>query len=585
MLKTWIKRSFIVGMGFGLLAPVISHAYGEAEVIQKYVGSNSLIPLIKPSWGNFILHTETLNKLYSQRAYRAIWVDANGSPTAMAQALRSILLSADRHGLNVSDYWDGDVENLFKAASANPRNWITFELAASEALIRYVTHLSVGRFDPMQIDDDIKFSAKTFQDYALLNTTVEYGPQSMGPSLDQHFVPKHPWYPDMVEMLFKLKELRKSGDWELLQPAGVTLEKGVKHKLVSKLRHRLKVLGYDVSDDGNELFDENFDTALKRYQEENRLSIDGMIGANSSMVLKNLNEPLDNRIKQVEINMEKMRWLPRDLESRHIFVNLATSEFYMGYGSNVVFKFRTINGQPFRRTPSLRNVLSFIIFNPDWTVPRSIAIKDKLQQIKDSIYTKRRVLKENQIATAKGNYKQIKPVPDFFRDHGYHLMAEGTENEVFLSDDELLSLTPRTFNYFIRQDPSPKNALGVVKFHLNNSWAIYLHDTNEREKFDLPERHLSSGCVRLAQPLDLAQELLKDQGYTKEYIADITRPGSSNYQPKLQVNLKEKMIVYMMNISASMTEGGAMRFVPDPYGQDKRIELAIKNYRAKGELF
>ncbi|KYG61628.1 hypothetical protein AZI86_18165 [Bdellovibrio bacteriovorus] len=590
MLKTWIKRSLIVGMGFGLLAPVVSHAYGEASVIQNYVGRQALVPLIKPSWGNFILHSDTLNKLYSLRGYEAIWVDSNGAPTAMAQALRSILLTADRHGLNVSDYWDGDVENLYKAALSNPRNWITFELAASEALIRYVTHLSVGRFDPMQIDDDIKFSAKIFKEFAELNTAVSYGPQSMPDALE-NFAPKyHYHYANLMGMLAKLRTVKAQGSWAQIPQSKVTLEKNVKNPLVLTLRTRLTELGYKGGNLTSDIYDSELEAVVFEFQEYNGLFADGKISAGSSGTINALNTDVNELINKVIINMEKLRWLPRDMEARHIFVNLAMTEVGVyDVGRDIedpILTFNSVNGQPFRRTPSMRDVIKHVNINPYWTAPRSITIKDKLQELRT--YGKR-----------------------YLDEHDMVLMSENTgapvpERDLYYIDWK--NLTPKNFNYYIKQNPSVKNALGVVKFPLQNPWAIYLHDTNDPDLFrnKYQDRHKSSGCVRLEEAVNLADYLISGKIYgegkepkirwedldktdwsQKSVRSFIPRDGYNVADYKywdMSVYLKNPMPVYMLYLSA-MSSGTKMRFVDDPYGQDKRIELAIKNYRAKGELF
>lgn len=560
MFKSWMKRSFIVGMGVTLLAPVVSHAYGEASVIQNYVARQALVPLIKPSWGNFILHSDILNKLYSLRSYQAIWVDSNGVPSTMAQTLRNILLTADRHGLNAADYWDGDVENLYKATQTNPKNWITFELAATEAMIRYATHLSTGRFDPEQIDNDIKYKAKTFNEFNELNAAVSYGAGSLSSSLD-NFAPTHSRYADLMDMLADLKVLRTQGGWPTLVSPGFALKKGVKDPIISKLRARLRNLGYRVSDAGGDTFDQEFDDVLRKYQSKNGLGVDGIIGT-SSEVLRALNFTVGQRISQVEVTMEKLRWLPRNVEQRHIFVNLATTEFRLFDETGLVFYFNTVNGQPWRRTPSMRDSITYVNLNPYWNVPRSIAMKDKLPQLKqDSSYLDK---------------------------HNMQLIDEESGRVVDHRYINWKAMTPKEFNFYIRQLPGPDNALGVVKFPLQNPWAIYMHDTNEKSLFAETERHRSSGCVRLEQPLDLAAYLLKDQpGWSIDQIRAYV-PLYDNYIPgelDKKVTLKKAMPVYFTYLTAEKADDGSMRFIEDVYGQDGRVAKAIRNSRNTGEIF
>lgn len=560
MFKSWFGKSFILGMSLTLMAPSFSQAYGEASVIQGYIGRQTLVPLMKPSWGNFILHTDTLNKLYSLRGYQAIWVDSNGLPNSMAQSLKNTLLAADRHGLNPADYWDGDVENLFKATQNNQKNWITFELAASEAMIRYVSHMSTGRFDPEQVDTDIKFKKKDFNEYSELSASLMSTPQALMSSLDS-FAPTHSRYKDLMDLLVQLKNLKNQGGWPTINSPGFALKKGVTDPSVGQLRTRLNQLGYRISNSGGNTFDQEFEDVLKQYQALNGLTADGVIGTRSE-VLRALNFTVNQRIAQVEVTMEKLRWLPKNIESRHIFVNLATTEFRLFDEGGKVFHFKTVNGQAFRRTPSMRDSLTYVNLNPYWTVPRSIAIKDKLPMLKAD--------------------------PRYLEKHNMRLIDEGTDQVVDPASIDWKNMTARNFTYYIRQLPGPDNALGVVKFPLQNPWAIYMHDTNEKELFGESKRHRSSGCVRLEQPLDLAAYLLRDQpGWSladiKSYVPlyDNQIPGELDKR----VVLKKAMPVYFLYLTVEKGEDGSMRFIDDVYGQDMRLSKALQNKKNSGELF
>lgn len=563
MLKYWIKKSFVLGMSLTLLSPSLSLGYGEASVIQGYVGRQTLVPLIKPSWGNFILHTETLNQFYSQRGYQAVWVNSDGRPNAMAQALKTALAAAsERHGLNTEDYWDSEVEGLFAAANTNQKNWITFELAATEALIRFATHVSNGRFDPEMVDTDIKFKKKNFTDYAELNSLVNGGTSALASGLDR-FAPPHARYADMMRILAKLKDMKAKGGWATINSPGFQLKRGVTDASVGQLRARLNQLGYYVSAAGGNNFDAELEAAVKKFQAANGLVADGIIGTRSE-VLRALNFTVGQRIVQVEVNLEKLRWLPRNMENRHIFVNLATTEFRLFDDSGAkVFDFKTINGQPFRRTPSMRDLLTFVELNPTWTVPHSIAVKDKLPLIKKD--------------------------PGYLDKHDMKLYDASTDEQVNPYSIDWGSVNSRNFSYYIRQSPGPDNALGVVKFPLQNPWAIYLHDTNDKHLFGEDKRHLSSGCVRLEYPLELASYLLRDHkdGWTLDSIKAFVPMNRGERAVELQkkVTLTRAMPVYFLYLTVDRTDDGAIRFIDDVYGQDTRLSKALQNRKTGGELF
>lgn len=560
MFQYWIKKTFILGMSATLLVPTFSHAFGEASVIQTYVNRTQTVPLMKPLWGNFIFHTDSLNKLYSLRNYQAIWVDSSGLPNSMAQSLKSVLQSADRHGLSVADYWDVEVENSFKAVQRNQKNWVTFELAATEALIRYVSHLSSGRFDPEKIDTDIKFKKKTFKEFSELNAAISNGDGALLASLDS-FAPSHPRYRDLMDILVTLKTFKDQGGWLTLNSPGFPLKMGVTHPTVGQLRVRLNQMGYVVSNAGGDTFDSELEAVVKQYQASNGLNADGVIGTRSE-VLRSLNVSTSQRITQVELTMEKLRWLPKNLETRHIFVNLATTEFHLFDEQGEVKRFHTINGDPFHRTPSMRDQITFVNLNPYWTVPRSIATKETLRGLQAD--------------------------PNYLSKRNMIMIDEATDQVVDPLTIDWQNMTEKKLTYYFRQLPGTDNALGVLKFPLQNPWSIYMHDTNQRELFNSSYRYLSHGCVRLEEPLGLAAYLLQDQpgwsfdellSYLPEY------EGIPADQADKKIILKKAMPVYFLYLTVEKGDNGTIRFVDDVYGQDIRLSKALQVKKNINELF
>lgn len=553
-----VRKSLILSVGASLLLPMTSHAMGE-DLIRNYVARQVAVPLIKPSWGNFIIHSDTLNKLYSQRGYSAIWVDDNGAPNAMLKALMANFETAGRHGLNPVDYWDSEMASLLEKVTRNSQNWVTFELAATEAMIRYATHLSTGRFDPELVDTDIKFKRKTFNEYKELSAVVEAGPAGLQSGLDS-FAPTHYRYRDLLQILSQLRDMKTRGGWQPVTMTAPFLKKGANDPAVLAVRQRLNQMGYKVSLAGGNLFDDELEVAVRTYQTANGLTVDGAIGPKE--FLRSLNYTVGQRISQVEVSMEKLRWLPKNIETRHIFVNLATTEFRLFDDTGMVFHFNTVNGQPFRRTPSMRDSITFVDLNPTWTVPHSITIRDKIAQIKKDV--------------------------GYLEKHNMNLIDASTDEIVDPYSVDWNAVSARNFPYYIRQNPGPDNALGVVKFPLQNPWAIYMHDTNEKNLFAESNRHRSSGCVRLEQPLELAAYLLKDQpAWSLEAIKAFVPllPGQQAVELSKKVFLKKAMPVYFMYLSVEKTETGAIRFVDDEYGQDLRLAKALQNRRTNGEIY
>lgn len=575
ILKRWLKRSFIFGISTAFLTPGFSHAYAEPSAIQGLVSRQGTVPLIKPIWGNFVLRTDSLNKLYSLRGYQAIWVDSNGLPNSMALSLKALLQTADRHGLNNSDYWDADVENLYKAANKNQKNWITFELGASEALIRYVTHLSTGRFDPEEVEPDVKkFPRKTFNEFSELNSAISSG-GDLSTATDV-FAPSHPRYRDLMDILVTLKSIKDQGGWPTLNSPGVVLKLGVTNPIIGQLRMRLSQMGYQISNVGGNTFDTEFENALKQYQANNGLAADGVIGT-SSEVLRSLNYTVTQRISQVELNMEKLRWLPKSFETRHIFVNLATTEFFLfDEQGNLAKNFKTVNGDVFHRTPTMKDRITHVILNPYWNAPRSITLEtlSKLRKTDKS---------------TGATYLERDAVVQYVQKNNMLVMNEITDQAEDPASIEWETMTPKKLIYYFRQLPGPSNALGVVKFPLiENKFSIYMHDTNQKNYFAENRRHLSHGCIRLEEPLGLAAYLLQDQpGWSfEEILAFVPSPlEERGLELNKIVYLKKSMPVYLMFLTAEKGPDGTIRFVEDVYGQDIRLGKALQNKKNGNELF
>lgn len=567
MKSTWFRKTFLLGMSMTMLIPQVGYSFGESQ-ISSVTSSASPFSLLKPGWANFFLHQSSLKSFYETRNFSAAWVDSSGKPNGAAVSLRATLKNAHRQGLNSEDYWDSSMEAMYSANNmANA--WITFELAATESLIRYVSHLSNGRFEPKEIDDDIKFTQRKFTKYSELNSVVSSG--NLEDGLNKTFSPKHSQYAALISLLNELYARKAMGGWSKI--SATKLSKGDNSAAIVQIRERFSDLGYPVSQ-GSSSFDSELQDAVKKFQEANTMSIDGVIGGE---VLNSLNKSIEDRIIQIEVNLEKLRWLPEQLESRHAFVNLATTNFTLMDGGKKAYDFKTINGQVFRRTPSMRDVMHFVELNPTWTVPHSIATRDKLARIKaDPGYV------------ARSNMK---------------LYDTATDREVDPYSVNWSNVTVQNFGYYLVQQPGYRNALGVVKFPLTNGWAIYLHGTDDYTLFDRGNRLISSGCVRLENPLEFADYILKDNikvtnlkyGNNRESNWDLARiqsvvPKSDSDRPdpkhlKRRIEMNNPVPVYMLYLTVVKDESGRIQYVEDLYGQDYRVRQAIKNNRKSNELF
>lgn len=556
--RAWLIKAVVCGLSMAMLVPSFASAveYGP-NTISAFLNKEGRETVFKPKWANFVLHTALHRKFYAQRSNMPVWIDSSGYPNQMATVLRNTLLSADRHGLHPKDYWNATLESAFVGSQEDPRIGITFEFVATEAVLRYGQHLFQGRVDPRSIDEDIKYEGNKFADkeITIVAAAVNKGPDAFTSALEV-LAPQLPRYKDFMKVLEYFRNTKAQGNWSVIRSPGMIMQKGIKADAVVQIRQRFNELGYNISV-GSDHFDEEFDTVLRKFQKENGLAIDGAIGINRSAVLQTLNKSIDDRLSQIEVTMEKLRWLPRTFESRFIFVNLATSEFRLFEGNKVAMSFRTVNGQKLRQTPSMKDYIQEVVLNPTWTVPDTLAIQDKWPLLKGD---RKYLVNHKMVMTQNGQAVDSTAIDWKMR-----------------SEWDFDQNNPNRF--IITQLPGYDNALGVVKFPLvKNNQAIYMHDTNERDLFSLGERHKSSGCVRLEEPLKLAEYLLQDQ---KDWSLDrILQVVPSAVEPQSRktkyVPLTKRMPVYLMYVTVERGSDGSIRFLRDDYGQDERLSNALK---------
>lgn len=325
------------------------------------------------------------------------------------------------------------------------------------------------------------------------------------------------------------------GGWEPI-PEGGKLELGVIDEVrVPLLRNRLIATGDLNASTGNPtVFDEAVMQAVQRYQARNGLLPDGVVGART---LRALNVPASTRLALLKRNLDRINRLSQDLGERYVFVNIAGQKLEAVENGRVVQRHRVVIGKVDRQTPEYTSRITFLAFNPYWHVPRSIAEKDILPQVRrDPSYLKRLRMR----VYARGGGREIDPANvDWSR-------VDGS-------------------TFLLRQEPGPRNSLGTVKIHFPNPHAVYLHDTPSKSLFGRTVRANSSGCVRVEKVHDLTTWLLQPQGYDRARIDALVRSGA-----RKDVYLKNPVPIYMLYLTAWVDEHGVVNFRDDIYGRDTR---------------
>lgn len=474
-----------------------------------------------------------VNRFYQQREFRPAWVEKSGLLVDAAELLE-VVKRAENEGLPLQDYRIGSIERYLQGTIENASQLAKLDLLLTDTFLSYSRNVRSGRIGPRRADDDWLLPYTPFDGSALLTQVLK--DCSMGEALAA-LPPRHAGYQRLRSMLYLYRSLAAQGGWPQMSP-GETLREGSQGPRVVELRERLRQSGdlRDQSTENPEQFDESLVEAVSRFQRRHGLDPDGSVGKRT---LAALNIPVEQRISQIEVNMERWRWLPRELAQSHIQVNMAGYELELYESSMPVLHMRVVVGREKRQTPVFASEVTTIVLNPHWYVPRLIFREDILPALRRD----------------PGRLKRLNMT----------LLSEG--QEVDAGDIDWSSVNGYTFPYTLRQDPGPENALGRIKFLMPNSYGIYLHDTPDRHLFDRTTRAYSSGCIRLEHPLTLAQYLLDNpEQWDHAKLEKVIETG----EPQA-VRLPEPMPIYFTYWTTWVDQAGTMQFRDDIYQRDRKL--------------
>jgi murein L,D-transpeptidase YcbB/YkuD len=479
---------------------------------------------------------ETLATFYEQNGNRLAWCDPAGKVLPSANTLLETLRRAGDHGLDPEDYAlsrlellrakidQGDLDDAAVARLAD------FDLLMTAAFFRYASDLSTGRLHPDEIRDDWHTSSLELDPLTGLGEVRESG--KLAELLDQ-LPPPHAEYAELSKALKGLRQVEASGGWPVI-PEGPKLAHGSRGPRVALLRQRL-------AEPAGDLFDASLAGALRRAQQQHGIEPDGKLGA---ATLAELNVPVERRIGQVELNMERWRWIPRTLADPYVVVNIPGFDLALMRGGTVAWRTRVVVGKSFTPTPVFSDRIVAVVANPPWNVPESIAVNEYLPELKKDAKALRR--------------------------HGLRLLKGSEEHpdEINPASVNWDKLDDGKFPYRIRQDPGPDNALGRVKFQLTNDFGVYLHDTPARSLFGHSDRDLSHGCIRVENPLELARLLLDESSQ------DLLREALDQPDEK-HVAVKPPVPIHILYLTAWVDDTGALHFGPDVYEFDAPQRKAL----------
>lgn len=480
------------------------------------------------------LDESVVRDFYQQRQYRPVWSDQKGR-LDRAFDLLQVIIHAKDEGLEPNDYYLEDIRKYWDSTGLGES--VQLDLFLSAALYRYSHHVYSGRFVPEDVDKDWYI---TNQPLVVPRLFEDVASKASIAKILKDLPPRHSGYQLLKQQLRHFRQLAQQGGWQKLE-WGPVLETGVQHKQVVQLRQLLKLTGDLLVDPfpDMDIYDRWLEEAVMHYQVRHGLEVDGKVGPQTR---RSLNVTVGDRIRQIRINMERWRWMPRDLGKRYLLVNMTGFELKIMEAGAVVLAMPVIIGNAYRSTPSFSGLVSYMEYNPYWTIPLNLVFADIIpKQIADPSYLERRGIK---LYRGWANPREIDP-----KTVDWHTLEQ--EN----------------FPYWLRQEPGAENALGRIKFIFSNPYEIYLHGTPDTHLFDRVVRAFSSGCIRVKDPVKLAAFLLNDGSQQKEEeVLENIHLGTNQ-----GVTLPVAVPIYLVYWTAWVDQEGRINFRKDIYGRDSRL--------------
>ena len=505
-------------------------------------------------WRNFSDYRNQVRDFYQPSNYALAWVVGN-QPTAQAKAMIQVLQNADKKGLRPDDYdaarWADRLAQLAQTTpQASQEESARFDLALTVCAMRYVSDLHNGRINPKYFDFGLRVNRRAYKLADFLRSQV-VNAKDVAQTLEQ-VEPSFPAYRRSEVALEHYLELAKRGDGPAIPvPAGKKpIRPGEAYDGISSLAERLRLFG-DLPQDAkipedSRVYEGALVDAVKQFQRRHGLSDDGSLGQDT---FKQLARPITYRITQLQLALERWRWVPQEMPLPMVLVNIP--EFHLlAYDDpqKPALSMKVVVGRADEdhKTPVFADHMEYIIFRPYWKVPDSIIMKEIIPSIqKDGAYL------------GKHEYEMVNK-------QGTVVISDSVDAETIRK--------LATGDLDVRQKPGSANALGFVKFVFPNSYDVYLHGTPEHQLFGRSRRDFSHGCIRVEDPVALAQWVLRDPTWTREKILAAMK---NEKKDAFQVNLKKPVSVLILYASAMARENGEVDFYDDVYKQDVNLQRAL----------
>lgn len=473
-----------------------------------------------------------LTSFYKKKEFETAWDSKINRDFVLNEMTQSL-----QEGLEPNDYYVeylNRFERKFDSLSTN--EIVEYDIQLTRSIQKYIRHLNQGKLNPYQLYDDWDLGKKTTDINAVLFECLENN--NFSETLEK-LNPQLIIYQKLKSALVKLNEFPDT-EIDQIDPRD-KFKPNTTSKSIPNIKRKLVFWG-DLKNDTlfTKTYDKETQAAVKKFQQRHGLKPDGVIGKST---IEALNYSKNQRIEQVVVNMERLRWLPNELGNHYLLVNLPNYTLTVYKDNDSLFSHKTVIGKDTRKTPLLSSQLTNIILNPNWTVPPTI-------------------LKEDVFPEAQRSRSA-------FSRKGLHIY-DSRNREISASNWRMADA--KKYRYV--QNPSKNNSLGLMKINFNNNYAVYLHDTNHRDYFKKDFRALSSGCVRVEHPLELAEHLINDaENWNLEKIHEVTTNAKT--LKTTPIDVLEPIFVHFI-YTTSWLENDTLQCREDVYCLDAELYSKLR---------
>lgn len=529
-------------------------AEGEA-LLHGFLDVAEMPDLHRP---NFADYQKETREFYAASGDMLPWL-AQGKPTPQARTMIRSLQGAAFKGLQPIDYdalqWDARLAGFDRSPDLPESDLVRFDLALTVSTMRYVSDVHLGRANPHL------FHSKLDLENSQLDLS-EFLRQKLISAADVSAVlesvePPFPIYRRTEAALKQYIELaQKDVGARLPVPAG-PIKPGGTYSGIKRLAELLELEGDIPAEQARAIPKERYQGAIveavRQFQARHGLESTGVLNA---VTIKTLNTPFSRRVTQLELAMERMRWLPHQFQKPPVIVNIPEFRLYaVNDEYRTAFTMNVVVGRAYgHQTPVFASQIESVIFRPYWNVPASIVKAELIPH-----------LKTNPAYFSKNDYEIV--------DRRDQVVTEAPDNPKILA--QLMAGKLR-----VRQKPGPQNSLGLMKFEFPNEYDVYMHGTPAQELFKRTRRDFSHGCIRVEDPVKLADWILQDR---PEWTEENMR-AAMNGNTRVEVKLQKPLPVLIFYSTAVVLEGGDVHFFEDIYGLDAELKetLAARESNTSG---